>query len=91
MKINLFLSFPGSHRDSTFDVAFSNTEKPYEMEHDTDTLGELCRILRPSSKIFLQELVSQTSESSKWKTKENFVSTLKLSGFVDISVVNNLI
>nr|XP_022341430.1 anamorsin homolog [Crassostrea virginica] len=74
-----------SYPDSSFDVAMSGLIQPCSFLHTTDCLGEICRILKPNGSMVVQEPVNDSPESGKLKRKEQLISTIKLSGFVDIS------
>ncbi|GFO30446.1 Anamorsin homolog [Plakobranchus ocellatus] len=75
-----------AHPSSFFDVVVSGLVNPLASRHSTETLGELCRILKPQGKLYMQELAVQSAEAQNGlRTKDQLVSQLKLSGFVDIS------
>ncbi|XP_048755151.2 anamorsin homolog [Ostrea edulis] len=74
-----------SYADSSFDVAISGFIQPCSYLHTTDALGEICRILKPSGHLAVIEPVNESSESGAIKGKDKLISTVKLSGFVDIS------
>ncbi|XP_033755060.1 anamorsin homolog isoform X2 [Pecten maximus] len=75
-----------SHPDSTFDVVVSGLLQPSSALHNTDCLGEICRILKPKGTFFIFEpTVSSEITDSKVRTTEKLSSALKLSGFVNIS------
>ncbi|XP_069113912.1 anamorsin homolog isoform X2 [Argopecten irradians] len=75
-----------SHADSAFDVVVSGLLQPSSALHNTDCLGEICRILKPKGTFFIFEpTVSSEITDSKVKTTARLSSALKLSGFVDIS------
>ncbi|KAK3608032.1 hypothetical protein CHS0354_031018 [Potamilus streckersoni] len=75
-----------NHPNSSFDLAISGILQSSPTVHDTDVLGEICRILKPNGKIVLGEHVTETSsDDSKLKTAEKLESTLKISGFVNVS------
>ena len=61
--------------------------QPCSFLHTTDCLGEICRILKPNGSMVVQEPVNESLESGQLKRKEQLISTIKLSGFVDISQV----
>lgn len=62
---------------------------PLCTRHSTDILGELCRVLKPQGKLYLQELVAtQGQGEGSIKSKDKLVSTLKISGFINVSQVN---
>lgn len=82
------MCFSASYADSSFDVAISGFIQPCSYLHTTDALGEICRILKPSGNLAVIEPVNESSESGAIKGKDKLISTVKLSGFVDISQVN---
>ena len=62
--------------------------QPTSVSHNSDLLEEVCRVLRPSGTVFIREPIAESSGGEgHLKTKEQLVSALKLSGFVDISQV----
>lgn len=73
------------HPDSTFDLALSGILEPNTSIHSTETLGEICRVLKPSARLILGETITgDSSDESKIKTTEKLNSCLKVSGFVNI-------
>ena len=76
------------HPDSTFDLALSGILEPNTSIHSTETLGEICRVLKPQGRLILGEAVTgDKSDESKVKSTEKLNSSLKLSGFVNIEQV----
>lgn len=74
-----------SHPDSTFDLALSGILEPNTSIHSTETLGEICRVLKPQGRLILGEAVTgDKSDESKVKSTEKLNSSLKLSGYVNI-------
>ncbi|KAH9515694.1 hypothetical protein Btru_011756 [Bulinus truncatus] len=76
-----------SHLNSSFDVVLSGLVNPFEIQHTVDILREICRVLKPQGKLYIQEMclsVDSQGETSI-KTKDKFISLLKLAGFVNIS------
>lgn len=74
-----------SHSDSTFDLALSGILEPNTSIHSTETLGEICRVLKPNGRLILGETITgDASDESKVKSTEKLNSSLKLSGFVNI-------
>lgn len=74
-----------SHPDSTFDLALSGILEPNTSIHSTETLGEICRVLKPNGRLILGEAVTgDKSDESKVKSTEKLNSSLKLSGFVNV-------
>lgn len=75
-----------SHPTSTFDVVISGLVNPVHTRHTTEALGELCRILKPQGKLFMQELAfANNVEHNSVKSKDRLVSILKVTGFVNVS------
>lgn len=74
-----------SYQDSSFDAAISGLIQPCSYLHTTDSLGEICRILKPNGSLIVQEPVNESTENGQLKAKDKLISTIKLSGFVDIS------
>jgi len=75
-----------SHTNSTFDLVISGLVNPFVTHHSLETLGELCRILKPKGELLCQELALPTGQSDNGlKTKDKLKSLLKLSGFVEVS------
>ncbi|KAL3860697.1 hypothetical protein ACJMK2_010788 [Sinanodonta woodiana] len=75
-----------NHPNSSFDLAISGILQPSPTVHNTDVLGEICRILKPNGKIILGEHVTETSsDDSKLKTAEKLEATLKISGFINVT------
>ncbi|XP_059173640.1 anamorsin homolog [Physella acuta] len=75
-----------AYPSSTFDVVISGFINPLCTRHSTDILGELCRVLKPQGKLYLQELVAtQGQGEGSIKSKDKLVSTLKISGFINVS------
>ena len=81
--------FSASHPDSTFDLALSGILEPNTSIHSTETLGEICRVLKPSARLILGETITgDSSDESKIKTTEKLNSCLTVSGFVNIEQVS---
>ncbi|PFX21834.1 Anamorsin [Stylophora pistillata] len=74
-----------SHPESSFDVVLSGMMLPSFLVHSLDILAEIARILKPSGKVTLAE---PAGTSGDLRPPEKLVSALKLSGFVDISVIS---
>ncbi|CAG5134712.1 unnamed protein product [Candidula unifasciata] len=75
-----------AHSSSSFDVAISGLINSFHTHHSVEVLGELCRVLTPKGKLYLQELaVSCQGNENGVQSKDKLVSLLKLSGFVNIS------
>lgn len=74
-----------AHPDSTFDRAVLGALSPVQTIHSDEVLGELVRVLRPNGRLHIKEPSSSAENGSSLRTKERLISSLKLSGFVDIS------
>uniref|UniRef100_A0A0B6Z6Y9 Anamorsin homolog n=1 Tax=Arion vulgaris TaxID=1028688 RepID=A0A0B6Z6Y9_9EUPU len=75
-----------SHPKSSFDVVLSGLINSFHTHHTTEILGELCRVLTPRGKLYVQELAVSCRDSENGiQSKEKLVSALRLSGFVNIS------
>lgn len=79
------LYISASHGDSTFDSAISGLIQPSTTLHTTEILGEICRILKPDGSLYICEPTSASSD--KLKTKDKLCSSLKLSGFINLTEV----
>ena len=80
--------FSAGHPNSTFDLALSGVLEPNTSIHSTETLGEICRVLKPNGRLILGETITGVaSDESKAKSTEMLNSSLKLSGFVNIEQV----
>nr|CAG4650547.1 EOG090X0FGQ [Sida crystallina] len=66
-----------AHPSSAFDIVLSNLSEPHFIKHSFELLSEIVRILKPNGSIYAKE--SGDSDSEK------FASSLKLSGFTEIS------
>ncbi|XP_041375477.1 anamorsin homolog isoform X2 [Gigantopelta aegis] len=74
-----------SHPESSFDAVLSGFV-PASVSHDNDLLEEICRLLHPGGMVYLRQPIAETSVGDgHLKTKEELVSILKLSGFIDVS------
>lgn len=74
-----------AHPNSHFDVIISGLVNPLETKHTTEILGELCRILKSNGIVYMQELAVPSSDPQNGlRTKDQLVSQLKLSGFINI-------
>ncbi|CAB4020751.1 anamorsin homolog [Paramuricea clavata] len=71
-----------SHTESSFDNIYSGITFPSTFVHNFDTLAEIARILKPSGSLILRQT---TGNVNSLVTQDKIVSTLKLSGFINIS------
>ena len=78
-----------SHSDSSFDNIYSGITFPSTLIHDLDTLAEIARILKPSGSFILRQVAGKIHDDLV--TRDKIISTLKLSGFVNISQGNVII
>lgn len=76
-----------SHSESSFDTIYSGLTFPSTFAHNLDILAEIARILKPNGSFTLRE---PTGNANNLATKEKLVSTLKLSGFVNITQVKSV-
>lgn len=75
-----------NHPDSTFNIAISGLQDPNPSLHKPETLAELCRVLRPDGKLYLGQVIAgDSSDEHKQMVAEKITSTLKLSGFINVS------
>ena len=54
--------------------------------HSEDLLVEILRIVKPNGRLYLSEVVMQV-ENNIYRTKDKLLSLLKLSGYVNVSLV----
>ena len=78
--------FLASHAASSFDTAVCGLQHPVTVLLSAEALGEVARILRPSSSLHIAQPVCDV-EGSPLPTQSDLLSTLKLAGFVDVSKV----
>lgn len=74
-----------SHPESSFDIVYSGVTFPSAFIHDLETLAEIASILKPSGSLVLRQ---PTGNANNLLSQEKLVSTLKLSGFINISQGN---
>lgn len=83
LHLYLFVNFLASHSNSLFDVAVSGVIGTSD-KHTVDSLGEICRLLKPGGVLFLEEVLNPQENGPQ---EEKLNSLLKMSGFVDIEKV----
>ncbi|XP_031563050.1 anamorsin homolog [Actinia tenebrosa] len=71
-----------SYTASHFDVVLSGVLSETSHIHTMELLTEIARILKPNGRLILQET---TGSSNGLRLPEKIMSSLKLSGFVDVS------
>ena len=74
-----------SHTESSFDSIYSGITFPSIFIHDLDTFAEIARILKPSGSLILRQVAGNMNNLV---IQDKIISTLKLSGFVNISQGN---
>ncbi|KAK3703965.1 hypothetical protein QZH41_009887 [Actinostola sp. cb2023] len=77
-----------SHGASSFDVVLSGILVGSSHVHTMELLTELARILKPNGKLILREFVGN---SGGVRSPSKVVSSLKLSGFVEVSEVQYIL
>lgn len=76
-------TFSASYSNSSFDVAVSGIVGASD-QHSIDSLGEICRLLKPGGLLFLQEAATPQTNGPQ---EDKLISLLKMSGFVDVEKV----
>lgn len=78
--------FMSAHQSSSFDLVVSGLVNLFQTQHSTETLGELCRVLKPKGHLCVQELALPAGQPDNGiKSKDKLTLLLKLSGFIDIT------
>ncbi|OXB58523.1 hypothetical protein ASZ78_009088 [Callipepla squamata] len=77
--------FQSAHRESSFDVILSGVVPGSTMQHSSEVLAEIARILKPGGRVLLKEPVVTGSENnSRIKTAAKLPTALTLSGLVEV-------
>ncbi|XP_075224563.1 cytokine induced apoptosis inhibitor 1 [Lycorma delicatula] len=81
----------GEYNNSSFDVVLSGIVQPAATLHSDDILGEILRLIKPSGTFVLYEPVSITKVSESLRSESELRSSLKISGWVEISNSQNVL
>ncbi|XP_077868597.1 anamorsin homolog [Saccoglossus kowalevskii] len=74
-------------QDSTFDVVLSGLLLPGIITHSADILATIAKVLKPNGILIVREPVTQSNDANTVvRTSAKLISSLKLSGFVDVAV-----
>lgn len=81
-KLSLFTA---NHQASIFDLAVSGIVQPNTESLSSETLAEICRVLKPSGQLYMGHIIiGASSDENKQSATEQITSALKLSGFVNV-------
>nr|XP_006821200.1 PREDICTED: anamorsin homolog [Saccoglossus kowalevskii] len=78
-------------QDSTFDVVLSGLLLPGIITHSADILATIAKVLKPNGILIVREPVTQSNDANTVvRTSAKLISSLKLSGFVDVAVAKSV-
>ncbi|KAK9392912.1 anamorsin [Crotalus adamanteus] len=73
-----------SHKESSFDVILSGLVPGSLMQHSTEVLAEIARIVKPGGRVLLKEAVTTKTGNDKLKTVSKLQTIATLSGLVEV-------
>ncbi|NWU89360.1 CPIN1 protein, partial [Upupa epops] len=74
-----------AHKESSFDVILSGMVQGSTVQHSSEVLAEIARILKPGGRVLLKELVvTESGNNSRMKTADKLPTALTLSGLVEV-------
>ncbi|KAL7978727.1 hypothetical protein Chor_013216 [Crotalus horridus] len=73
-----------SHKESSFDVILSGLVPGSLMQHNTEVLAEIARIVKPGGRVLLKEAVTTKTGNDKLKTVSKLQTIATLSGLVEV-------
>ncbi|KAM3829207.1 anamorsin isoform 1-T5 [Vipera latastei] len=73
-----------SHKESSFDVVLSGLVPGSLMQHSTEVLAEIARIVKPGGRVLLKEAVTTETGNDRLKTVSKLQTIATLSGLVEV-------